>query len=762
MLEALKDSAKIRNLSYLGFYTADGELETIYGENVEIVSDEDILEVLEREGSIVERGFNDEEEKVLILGKAAEYQMENGKTSAALIAGISMEYLNEAMFLYKEDARLFSHIIDKDGQFIIRNADAYRKSYFERIKAEFEELDGKTADQYIEELKAAMSAGEVYFTSILVNGEHRLIYCSPISGNSTWYLISVMPSGDLEQAIVELDRVRIGTIVGSSLIILFTMSLIFLFYYRLSQQQLKQLDEAKREADQANMAKSEFLSSMSHDIRTPMNAIVGMTEIALKNIQDTIRVEDCLKKIKLSSKHLLGLINDVLDMSKIESGKMTLNMSRISLRETMDDIVNIMQPQVKARNQYFDIFIQKIQAEDVYCDSVRLNQMLLNILSNAVKFTPEEGRIDVYLYQEPSPMGDAYVRTHFRVKDSGIGMSEEFQKRIFESFARENTEKVQNITGTGLGMTITKFIVELMGGTIELHSELNKGSEFHVVLDLERTKEKEEEMMLPAWNILVVDDNDQLCISAAANLEELGVHADWTIDGKEAVQMIQEHHDKKEDYHFVLLDWKMPNMDGMQTLHEIRKRVGGGIPIFLISAYDWSDIEAEAKEAEIEGFVSKPLFKSTLFYCLKGYAEGNKKESEKKEHYSADFTGKRILVAEDIDINWEIANEILSSVGFETERAGNGQMCVDIFEQSEIGFYDAVLMDIRMPVMNGYDATKAIRALERPDNGLPIIAMTADAFSDDVQYSLACGMNAHIAKPIEIRELIHTLQKYLL
>ncbi len=367
----------------------------------------------------------------------------------------------------------------------------------------------------------------------------------------------------------------------------------------------------------------------------------------------------------------------------------------------------------------------------------------------------------MYLYQESSPLGDLYVRTHFRIKDTGIGMSQEFQKKIFESFERENTEQVQNITGTGLGMTITKYIVNLMGGTIELQSELKKGSEFHVTIDFERVAIKEEEMQLPNWNMLVVDDNEQLCISAVSNLEELGVHADWTLDGREAVEMIKEHHEKQDDYHFVLIDWKMPNMDGIQTIHEIRKTVGKDVPVFLISAYDWSDIEEEARKAEIKGFIPKPLFKSTLYACLSQYMEGSNTVSKQKKNQEIDFNGKHILLAEDIDLNWEIANEILSSVGIQVERATNGQVCVELFEQSEIGFYDAILMDIRMPVMNGYDATKAIRLSERPDKDLPIIAMTADAFSNDVQYCLDCGMNAHIAKPINIQELMRILQKYL-
>ena len=296
---------------------------------------------------------------------------------------------------------------------------------------------------------------------------------------------------------------------------------------------------------------------------------------------------------------------------------------------------------------------------------------------------------------------------------------------------------------------------------IQMESEQGKGTTFHAILDLKKADINEDDMKLPEWNVLVVDDNEQLCISAAANLEELGVHTEWSMDGREAVKMIEEHHKRKEDYFFVLIDWKMPNMDGMQTIHEIRNRVGKDIPIFLISAYDWSDIVDEANTMEIEGFISKPLFKSTLYEHLKQYVDGYSKEDEKIKSEDIDFNGKRILLAEDIDINWEVAFEILSSVGLELERAVNGKECLEIFERSEIGFYDAILMDIRMPVMDGYDAAKAIRALNRPDHGLPIIAMTADAFSDDARHCLECGMDAHIPKPLDVKECMRILQKYL-
>ena len=455
------------------------------------------------------------------------------------------------------------------------------------------------------------------------------------------------------------------------------------------------------------------------------------------------------------------MINDVLDMSKIESGKMPLNIVPVSLRDIMDDIVNIMQPQVQAKQQLFDIFIKQIITEDVYCDDLRLNQVLLNLLSNAVKYTPEGGRIDIYMHQEPSLKGEDYVCTHISVADNGIGMSPEFQKRIWDDFTREETEEVQHTIGTGLGTAIIKSIIDLMGGTIELDSELGKGSTFHITVDLKKAKISEEDMKLPPWNILVVDDNEALCASAVSNLEELGVHVEWTLDGKSAVQMVEDRHNRNDNYQFVLIDWKMPGMNGIETIREIRSRVGKSIPVFLISAYDCEDIEEEIRASSIEGFIPKPLFKSTLYQRLKQYVNGQKESAEQNESHEDDFTGKRVLMAEDMEINWEVANEILSTTGMELEWAVNGKVCLEMFENSEIGYYDAILMDIRMPVMNGYDATKAIRSLNRKDKDLPIIAMTADAFSGDVQKCLEYGMNAHLQKPIDIKECMHVLGKYL-
>ena len=738
MFDQLALSAQVRDFVYLGLYTEEGESETIYGSDVEYDSEITFRSVLDDSSLRVFSGTSTDGEKVICMLVNACYPMRNGKTSSAIVAATPMDDLEKVLTLDEDDALMYSFIIRADGTYVVRNRQ--ESDYFSYIRQNFLDHNGKNAETYVDELREAMGRNAEYSTMFREGNENKYLLCTDLT-NSEWFLVSVMPHGTLDRILENLGAERQFMTLIMALFILAGVMVIFLLYYRLSQQQMQELDQARREATKANKAKSEFLSSMSHDIRTPMNGIVGMTTIAIANIDNTERVKDCLDKITLSSKHLLGLINDVLDMSKIESGKLTLNMSQISLRETMDSIVNIVQPQVKSRQQHFDISIQNILTEEVHCDSVRLNQVLINLLSNALKFTPEGGSIKVFLEQEESPVGDDHVRCHFRVKDNGIGMTKEFQEKIFDTFTREEKAQIDKIEGTGLGMAITKAIVGAMNGTIELQSEPGKGSEFHITLDLEKADTTEADMVLPAWRVLVVDNNEDLCLSAVSSLKEIGISAHWATDGKKAVEMVRKCHDEGQDYEVVLLDWKMPEMDGLHTAREMRKLLGQRVPILIISAYDWSDIEEEAKEVGIQGFISKPLFKSNLYLGLKRYMLDEVSEESHEDTKVQKFVGKKILLAEDNDLNWEIAEDLLSEAGFELERAENGKICVEKFEQSAIRFYDVILMDIRMPVMNGYDAAVAIRALPREDANLPIIAMTADAFSDDIQHCLDCGMN---------------------
>jgi len=755
----LELNGQARNFDSLAYYFSDGSLEMAYGEPVKPSSPDAILTTMKNQESRVAIGHNGQGEQVILACVPVNIDVPGLENCIGLIGELPVSYVAETLALDDEDSLIYSFVIRKDGSFVIRSFDAFRDNYFERVRAIYGELDGKGPEAYIAEIQAAMEARTDYSSIALINGERRHMYCSALP-NSVWYLVTFMPYGALNESVETLGTRSLSAALLGCAVILIILLAVFMRYFAMNRVQMQELEEARQAAEEASRSKTEFLSNMSHDIRTPMNGIVGMTAIATAHIDDPEQVRNCLKKITLSSKHLLGLINDVLDMSKIESGKMTLNVELVSLREVMDSLVNIVQPQMRAKQQNFNISIYNITSENVHCDSVRLNQVMLNLLSNAIKFTPEGGAISVVLHEEPSPKGDGYVRIRIHVKDSGIGMSPEFQEHIFESFSREDSKRVHRIEGTGLGMAITKYIVDAMEGEISVSSQQGVGTEFQVVLDLERAEEQVEDLILPDWNMLVVDDDQQLCESTVDSLRSIGIRADWVLDGESAVRTVMQHHTHHTDYHVILLDWKLPDMDGIQTARELRRQLGDDVPILLMSAYDWTEIEDEARAAGISGFLMKPLFRSTLYYGLKPYASSEEELGEKEDH-APEFSHRRVLVAEDNELNWEIAYELLRDLGLELEWAENGQLCKEMFEASQPGYYDAILMDIRMPVMNGYEAADAIRALDRPDASLPIIAMTADAYSEDIQRCLEHGMNAHVAKPIDIKEVTRILKKYL-
>ncbi len=755
--EWLEYSAKIRGFESLAYYFDDGSYEVLFGEQVEAVDPDVFMQSMKNGEKKISVGVNSQGQRSAVIGAPFEIEMKDGKKTLAIVGKMSFDYISETLSLNDERALVYSFVIRKDGSFVVRSAGAYRDNYFSRAEAIYDEVEGMEIEEYVAELKQAIANRTDYSAMFEMNGKRHQMYCSSLP-SSEWYLLTIMPYGTLNETVEAQGKHLLWTCIGTCTAILLLILIIFLKYFSINRAQIKELDEVRQLAEKASRSKSEFLSNMSHDIRTPMNAIVGMTSIALTNINNTERVKDCLKKIVLSSKHLLGLINDVLDMSKIESGKMNLNIELVSLREVMDSIVTIVQPQIKEKQQNFNVFIYDIVSENVLCDGVRLNQILLNLLSNAIKYTPECGSIEVTLHEQSSPKGDDYIRILLQVKDNGIGMSDEFQEHIFDSFTRDDNKRVHKIEGTGLGMAITKYIVEAMGGEIEVNSSQGAGSEFCVTLDFKKADEQEIEMILPDFTMLVVDDDKQLCESTSASLKSIGIRAEWALDGESAVEMVKQHHAAHNDYHIILLDWKLPGMDGIRTARELRKQLGNDVPILLISAYDCSEIEDEAREAGVNGFLSKPLFRSTLYYGLKPYTNSST-ETSVEEKIDIDFSGKRILLAEDNDLNWEIASELLQELGLKLDWAKNGQNCVDMFEQSSIGFYDAILMDIRMPVKDGYEATDIIRSMERPDASLPIIAMTADAFYEDIQKCLNYGMDAHVAKPIDMKEISRILTK---
>ncbi len=756
--EYLSENAKNRGFDYLAFCTREGDLVPIYGDPLTPEAPEAFFGSLKENEKWIDTALDSKGNIQVMIGLPSSALAEWNPDYIALAGAFSPDYINETLSSEASNAPVYSHIIRPDGTYPIQNGDSVRENYFDQLYAEI--VNG--AEDYISDIQAALAETQHYSSVITTHGGRRHLHCTKLA-YSDWFLIVIMPYSALDQEIAQLNSDWLFTAICGCIIVILALLWVFCSYLKEIKKKMDELNRVSREAVHANKAKSEFLSNMSHDIRTPMNAIVGMTAIAISNIDNKRQVENCLKKITLSSKHLLGLINDVLDMSKIESGKMTLAIEQISLREIVDNIVNILQPRFHARQQKFDVFIRDITTEDICCDSVRLTQILLNILGNSIKFTPEGGSVQLSIHEEPSPRGDAYVRIHLIVEDNGIGMSPEFQEKIFEAFSRADSKRVQKTEGSGLGMAITKYIVDAMNGTINIQSELGKGSRFHITLDFEKAQVSEVDMVLPNQRMLVVDDDPQLCESTVAALNTLGIKSDWALDAQNALQMIEEQSAKREDYQIILLDWKLPEMDGISLTHSIRRLLGDQIPVLLTSAYDWSEISAEAQDAGVTGFISKPLFRSTLFYGLKPYLLTDTEDvSETASVVKEDFTGKKILLAEDNDLNWEIANELLSELGLKLDWAENGQICLDKFRESEEGYYDAILMDLRMPVMSGLETTREIRALDRPDaQTIPIIAMTADAFAEDIRNCLDCGMNAHVAKPIDIDELIRLLKKHM-
>ena len=754
--------SSVRNFNYLALYSSDGKMEMLDGNPIQLADPDSFRKSLLRREKKIAVGYDSLGTEVVILGISAEYPMENGEACMALVAAVPIDYISAMLGTDEENALISSNIIRKDGSFIISDTGMDYKDYFESLYQRYPASDRRKIDAYVRELSDAMEKKESYSTVLDLGNTSQQIYCTLLP-YSEWHLVTVLPFGTLNETVENLNANRTFATLLVGFIILTALLVIFYIYFRMTCKQLRDLEAAREEALAATRAKSTFLSNMSHDIRTPMNAIVGMTAIATAHIDEKDQVMNCLKKITLSGKHLLGLINDVLDMSKIESGKMTLTAERVSLQEAIEGVVGIVQPQVKGKGQNFNVHIHNIISEDVYCDSVRLNQVLLNLLSNAVKYTQEGGLIQLSLYQEEDPpeKGENYVRTHITVADNGTGMSEEFLKHVFDSYSRVDTMRVHKTEGAGLGMAITKHIVDAMGGSITVESELNKGSKFQVILDLEKAEPSEVDMILPAWKMLVVDDDETLCRTAVDALDSIGIQADWTMSGEDAINMVEKHHQARDDYQIIMLDWKLPGMDGLSVARQIRRIVGDDMPIILISAYDWSGLEADAKEAGINGFISKPLFKSTLFYGLKKYMDVE--DLQAAEGSQAELAGRRVLVAEDNELNWEILQALLSDIGIEPEWAENGQICLEKFQASAPGHYDIILMDVRMPVMNGYEATEGIRASGHPDAAaIPIIAMTADAFSEDIKRCLDCGMNAHTAKPINFDEVVLLLKKYIL
>ncbi len=635
-------------------------------------------------------------------------------------------------------------LIDAESNYIIRGRSFKNSSFFEFYKSYNQ--PGVAAQQ---QLFADIQSGTGSFIMLDSRGRERIVAHTPITSTRGWVLLNAAPVSDLN-AETE-DWLLIG-VVTAGLLLLMVMDFLYMLSFN------RKLRLMAREAESANKAKTDFLSTMSHDIRTPMNAIIGLTTIAEKNLGDQEAVRENLRKISLASNHLLTLINDILDISKVESGKLNLSPVTFTIVETVENLVNLSQPMIKEKNIDFSFRINRMEKEYLHADQLRLNQIYINILSNAIKYTEPGGHVSVDLREEESER-EGCIKLVYIVSDTGIGMSPEFMEKMYQPFSRQTDSRFNSIQGTGLGLAITRQMVELMDGTIECQSEVGKGTTFTITLDIPVAERQLEEMRFEDVCALIADDDPILLDTAADALESLGIVAERATSGSEALEMIQRRHDTGKDYDVVILDWKMPGMDGIGTIRRIRTEVDAGIPILLTSAYDWSDIEDEAKEAGANGFIGKPLFRSRLYEKISELLGTEAKAVEPEDNY-ADLEGINILVAEDNDINWEIISAMLNMFGITSERAENGRICVEKMAEAREGSYELIFMDVQMPEMNGLDATRHIRSLENKwAASIPIIAMTADAFSENVAECLAAGMNGHIAKPVDMKLVIKEIRR---
>ena len=665
-------------------------------------------------------------------------------------SGTNIEY---SLLMGLMGVSVSKHLLDEHFNLLWAN-----DFYYDLIgypKEEYERLFQNRPDIYFKEHKEAWNIlGQKVYDAIANNTNgYEAIMKMPVKDGSKWVKLTATFT----------DQLQNGVPISYTVMIDITDITEQRELQKKLEQQSKQLKEALDSAEKANQAKSDFLARMSHDIRTPMNAIIGMTAIAKAHINEQERVLDCMEKIDGSSKLLLSLINEVLDMSKIESGRLILSEDDFNIGELLQDLVIMMQPEIKNKQQTLDIHVKDLKHEYVTGDTQRIKQVLMNILSNAVKYTPEKGQITIDI-NEKEPK-DGTGNYEFVFKDSGRGMKPDFLDKIFLPFERADDNEIRNIQGTGLGMAISHKIIKMMGGDIKVESEYGKGSCFTINMPLHYQEFAPiEKIGTDGLEILVVDDDETACQSTCNCLQEIGINSDYVCSGSEAINKVQLRHQERNDYFAVIIDLKMPDMNGLEATRQIRKIIGTDIPIIILSAYDIEEYEAEAKAAKANGFITKPLYKSKLLKVLQRFLhEGSRSEPVRQFKLSdADYSGKRILLVEDNELNREIAVEIIGSTGVSIDTAVNGLDAVNIVSRSPEGFYQMILMDIQMPVMDGYEATRQIRSLKRSDiSGMPIIAMTANAFSEDVTNALKAGMNYHLAKPIDISALMSVLGKYL-
>lgn len=640
-------------------------------------------------------------------------------------------------------------MITKYGDYVFRSQMMKNSNFYEFLRS-YNDITYPELQKMTDGINSANEAGSVIMKNSFGN---ETLFAYSVKGNNEWVIIAAIETDDLGTSRAQWGMVAVIMILFSALVV------VNLLYFMSLTHQLKY---SLIELQKANQAKTRFLSSMSHDIRTPMNAVIGLTRIAEHNIDEKANVQECLRKISLASKHLLTLINDILDISQVESGKFEFKPAVFSLEDSASGLVNILYQQANEKNILCEVSVRNITQEYLFTDKMRLEQIWLNILSNAIKYTPEGGKILIDFSEEEVPTDPSKVRLIFRSTDTGVGMSPEFIKNIFEPFERERDSRTDKVQGSGLGMAITKQIVDMLGGTIEVKSKEGEGSTFTVKIDIERAEDAPNVgRRLDGIGVLTVG-SVSVTENIRATLAELGADTECAADDDSAVSLIEEMKKRSSGCRVVVIDRVMGSLDCLRTVRRIKERFGDESPLMLISAFSCADIEAQALEDGASGFISKPVFKTPLYEKICDVLCGINSRVQKKFDDDPDLAGVRLLVAEDNDLNWEIASEMFSMYDIIADRAENGRECVDMLKKADVGTYTMIFMDIQMPIMNGYEAAREIRNLDdKLKAKIPIVAMTADAFASDIAASAEAGMNAHISKPIDFDLVISEIKKYI-